>query len=63
MAAVGLFAGVFSLLIYLCIILVPVALLVVLQVWLCKKEYPLRFNFAWCVFGNVTYTGFWCDCL
>lgn len=38
MAAVGLFAGVFSLLIYLCIILVPVALLVVLQVWLCKKS-------------------------
>lgn len=38
MATVGLFAGVFSLLIYLCIILVPVALLVVLQVWLCKKS-------------------------
>lgn len=41
MAAVGLFAGVFSLLIYLCIILVPVALLVVLQVWLCKKSIRL----------------------
>ena len=35
--AMASFMGVFGLLLYLCIILVPIALLIVLQVWLCRK--------------------------
>lgn len=37
MAGAGLFIGVFGLIIYLFILLLPIALLVALQVWLCKK--------------------------
>ncbi len=37
MAGAGIFIGVFGLIFYLFILLLPVALLVALQVWLCKK--------------------------
>lgn len=41
MAGANLFIGVFGLIFYLFIILLPVALLVVLQVWLCRKSVKL----------------------
>ena len=41
MAGVGLIAGVFGLIFYLFILLLPVALLVALQVWLCRKSVKL----------------------
>lgn len=41
MAGVGLLVGVFGLVFYLFILLLPVALLVALQVWLCRKNVKL----------------------
>ena len=41
MAVAGLFVGVFGLVFYLFILLLPVALLVALQVWLCRKNVKL----------------------
>ena len=41
MAGAGLFIGVFGLIFYLFILLLPVALLVALQVWLCRKSVKL----------------------
>ena len=41
MSGVGLVIGVFGLIFYLFAILLPVALLVALQVWLCKKSVKL----------------------
>lgn len=41
MAGAGLFIGVFGLIFYLFILLLPVALLVALQVWLCRKNVKL----------------------
>lgn len=41
MAGAGLFIGVFGLIFYLFIIMLPVALLVALQVWLCRKSVKL----------------------
>ncbi len=37
MAGTGLFIGIFGLVFYLFILLLPIALLVALQVWMCKK--------------------------
>lgn len=37
MAGAGLFIGIFGLVFYLFILLLPIALLVALQVWLCRK--------------------------
>ena len=41
MAGMGLLVGVFGLVFYLFILLLPVALLVALQVWLCRKNVKL----------------------
>ena len=41
MAGMGIFLGIFGLITYLFMILLPVALLVALQVWLCKKSVRL----------------------
>lgn len=41
MAAVGLLAGVLGLIFYLFMLLLPVALLIALQVWLCRKNVRL----------------------
>ena len=41
MAGVGIFIGAFGLIFYLLILLLPIALLVLLQVWLCKKSVRL----------------------
>ena len=41
MAVAGLFVGIFGLVFYLFILLLPVALLVALQVWLCRKNVKL----------------------
>ena len=41
MAGVGIFIGAFGLIFYLLILLLPIALLVALQVWLCKKSVRL----------------------
>ena len=41
MAGAGIFIGVFGLVFYLFILLLPIALLVALQVWLCKKSIKL----------------------
>ena len=41
MAGAGIFIGIFGLVFYLFILLLPVALLMALQVWLCKKNLKL----------------------
>ena len=38
MSGAGIFFGAFGLIFYLFILLLPIALLVALQVWLCKKS-------------------------
>lgn len=41
MAVAGIFVGIFGLVFYLFILLLPVALLIALQVWLCRKNVKL----------------------
>lgn len=41
MAVAGIFVGMYALVFYLFILLIPVALLVALQVWLCRKSIKL----------------------
>lgn len=41
MAGAGIFIGIFGLVFYLFILLLPIALLIALQVWLCKKSLRL----------------------
>ena len=41
MAGAGIFIGVFGLVFYLTVLLLPIALLVAFQVWLCKKSIKL----------------------
>lgn len=41
MAVAGIFVGIYALVFYLFIMMIPVALLVALQVWLCRKNVKL----------------------